>query len=522
MKTEPSDIAASAVSGTCWNAFGAVASSLCSLAVGILLARILGPRPYAQVIIASTIYGFVNLFVDGGLGQALIQKPVLDEREIRRTFTSQVTLGAKITVVVCMSAPWIARQFHDPSAAPVIRAMSFMILIQAFGLISSALLRRRMRFKAIQFAAIASMLFGNVLVSLPLALAGYGVWSLVAGGLCQCGLNSLLVYAAARHSLVPRFGLPARSTTTYGSTIVANNLVNWGHANLDNLAASQLGPLALGLYGRGCNFAYQPVNAVASALQPVLLSTAARIADRRKQIADLTLSAMAIVLGVLGSAYTVLALVPDTTIVGLFGDKWAGVIPLMLPFAIAMPFYAIHCLLGPIVCGLGRPALEFWPQATSCAVAAVAFFVAARHSITAVAWVLAAVMLFRCALLSAFVLRLLEIRWRRIVHVLAPRLAFAVAFGGLAWSADQILRSPFHLSAGTRLAVLAVFCGAILSASVWTAGEFIFGPDAIAFLRAHERLLPPAYARQLRLPIRRGTTCPVPAGAAVNQEALSR
>jgi len=510
MNCESRNIAASAIAGISWNYLGGTASSLSSLAIGIVLARILGPKPYGQAIIASTIYGFINLFVDGGFSQALIQKRTLSAREVRATFTYQVAIGAKTTGIVYLLASWIARQFHDPSATPVIQAMSLIIVVQSLGLVSAALLRRRMQFKIVQYAALASYFSGYLLVGIPLAVIGAGVWSLVGASLCQCALNSLLLYAAVRHSLVPSFGLPDRTSAVFGGTIVANNLVNWGHANLDNLAASQLGPAALGLYGRACNFAYQPANAAMTGLQSVLMTTAARTQKRLRLMRDLTLSSMAIVFGVLGPAYAVLALTPETMIVGLFGDKWTGVIPLMLPLAIAMPIYGIHCLLGPIVCGLGRPALEFWPQAISCGIAAVAFFAAGRYSIETVAWALLGAMLLRFGLTAGFAFRTLQISWARVACVLAKRAGFAAAFGGLAWLADQLLRSPFHLAAGSRLAVLFLFCSTAFGWTVWTAGDLVFGYDALEFLAGYAQYLPACYARQLRLQAHRR-----PAAAAV-------
>jgi len=132
------NIAASAVAGIRWNYLGGVCASLCSVAIGIVLARILGPRPFGQVIIASTVYGFVNLFVDGGFSQALIQKPQLTPDQIRKTFTCQVTIGLLTTALVYVLAPFIAHRFHDPSAINVIRAMSAVILIQSTGLVSAA------------------------------------------------------------------------------------------------------------------------------------------------------------------------------------------------------------------------------------------------------------------------------------------------------------------------------------------------------------------------------------------------
>ncbi len=415
-----------------WNYLGGVTAALCSLAIGIVLARILGPLPFGQVIIASTIYGFLNLFVDGGFSQALIQRHELTEADIRKTFTFQVAIGLCTTALVYLAAPWIARRFHDPSAVRVVQAMALIITIQSTGLVSAALLRRTMRFKAVQYAALASYLLGFLIVGIPLALSGAGVWSLVIAYLTQCAVNSILLHVAARHSLKPLFALPDRSILTFGVTIIGNNLVNWGHANLDNIAASGLGPVALGLYGRGCNFAYQPVNTVTNGLQSVLLSSAARAQDRQQRMRELTLAVMGIVFGILGAAYATFALIPDTTIVGLYGDKWIGVIPLMIPFAIAMPFFGVHALMGPILCGLGRPDLEFWPQALSCAVAAVAFFSAARISIECIAWALLAVILIRFTAIAAFTFRLLRISWSE-----APRI---VLFRGYSRRSLRALR----------------------------------------------------------------------------------
>jgi PST family polysaccharide transporter len=495
--TKSSGIAASAVSGIRWNYFGGISASLCSVAIGIVLARILGPKPFGQVIIASTVYGFLNLFVDGGFSQALIQKPNLESDEIRKTFTCQIGIGICTTMLVYLLAPWIAHEFRDPSAVHVIQAMSMMIAIQSAGLVSAALLRRGMRFKRIQYAALTSYLFGYLLIGIPLAIRGAGVWSLVLAYLAQCLLNSILLYAAVRHSIAPIFAIPDRSITIFGGTIVANNLVNWGHSNLDNIAASRLGPAALGLYGRGCNFAYQPVNTVVNALQPVLLSSAAKTQENKRLMRDVTLAMIAIVFGVLGVAYTSFAMIPATTVTGLYGDKWVGVIPLMIPFAIAMPFYGIHCLLGPILCGMGRPALEFWPQAISCAIATVVYFAAVRVSLVSVAWALLFIMLVRFGMIAAFTFRLLEISWTEVSLLLLKRAGFSAIFGGVIWCLDQALRG-FQLSAGPRLGVLAVCCIALLGWVIWSAGNLVFGEQAIRFMLTYAPHLPSSYVKRLQ------------------------
>jgi len=496
LTAKPRTIASSALSGIRWNYVGGIGASFCSLTISVVLARILGPKPFGQIIIAMTIYGFLNLFVDGGFSQALIQRAALSERDIRITFTWQIGIGACTTGLVYLCAPWFARLFHDASAVHVIRVMSFLIVIQATGLVSAALLRREMRFKVVQFAYLTSFLFGYLVIGIPMAFHGAGVWSLVCACIAQCVVNTLLLHRSAKHSLTPIFALPERSITSFGSTMIANNVVNWGHSNLDNIAASRLGPIALGLYGRGSNFAYQPVNTVVNGLQSVLLSSTARVQEKRELMRDLTLAVMGIVFGVLGAAYATFALTPDTVMLGLYGGKWVALIPIMVPLALAMPFYGVHCLLGPILCGLGRPDLEFWPQAASCAIAACAFFTATRFSILALAWALFGVMLIRLGMIAGFLFHLLKISWPNALLLVARRVVFSACFGGLAWCADHLLRTA-RLAVTERLGALVVFCGIALAWSVWYAGNLIFGHQAVRFLRNYAAHLPRAYVEQL-------------------------
>jgi lipopolysaccharide exporter len=475
-------IAAFAISGVRWNYLGSAATMLCSLTIGAVVARILGPGPFGQVIIATMISGFVNLFVDGGFSQALVQRKELDPTQVRRTFTCQVGIGLVTTLAIYLAAPWIARTLHDASAVSIIRAMSLLITAQSFGLVSSALLRRSMRFKVIQYASLSSYLFGYLVIGIPLALCGRGVWSLVFAYLAQSSLNAILLNLAARHAWLPSFRMPERSITTYGVAVIGTNVVNWGHANLDNVAASRLGSVALGLYGRASNLAYQPCTAMINSIQSVLLSSSAKAQEKHQVLHDLALTLIGIVLGILGPAYATLAFIPDTVILGFYGDKWIAVIPLMLPFALAMPVYGAHALLGPILAGLGRPNLEFWPQAVSCGVAVIAYGVAARYSLVAISWAFLAVTVLRFCLIAAFTL-------------------FSLCFGGVLWSFDQLLR---NIGAGpsSRLVGAAVVAPALLGYAIWTKSHWIFGHHAVRFLCIYGEYLPPIYIGKLQM----GTT----------------
>ena len=497
MSTRKQGVAGSAISGMRWNYAGNLIATVSSLVIGTMLARILGPGPFGQAIVATTIYSLANLFVDGGFSQALIQQKELSTEEIRRTFTCQVLIGLCATASVCLAAPLIAALFHLPSATNVVRVASLMMTFQSLGLVSAALLRREMRFRVIQYASLSSYLIGYLAVGVPLALAGAGVWSLLAAYLAQSAINSAVLYLAERHAVTPSFGWPHRSIAVYGGTVMAINLVNWGQANLDNLAASYRGPIALGLYGRASNLAYQPCNGLVSSLQSVLLSSAAKVQGNKRLLGQVALASMVLMLGIQGPAYATFVLSPATVIVGLYGTKWLAAIPLMVPLALAMPLFGCIALLNPIICGMGRPMLELWPQTISCALAAIAFFSAVRISLTSLGWALLGVMSVRFLLTAGTIFAALEVSWMRAARAAWGRLLFSAAFACVTWSFDRSLVF-LGVPAAPRLAALMTLCIALLGASIWFFSRVVFGTEAVTFLLEYGAHLPPRYMHQLR------------------------
>src|SRR5207253_7793475 len=112
-----------ALSALRWNYLGFVTKSACSLIIGILLARLLGPKPFGQLAAASLVLGLANLLADAGFGSALVQAPVLTQRQIRFAFTTQVLMGTVTMIAAVIAAPYLAFAFHDPAIRTVLRAI---------------------------------------------------------------------------------------------------------------------------------------------------------------------------------------------------------------------------------------------------------------------------------------------------------------------------------------------------------------------------------------------------------------
>jgi O-antigen/teichoic acid export membrane protein len=498
LSQQPQNVARAAVSGVRWNYLGSLAMTFSSLLIGAVLARLLGPKPFGRVLIAMTVYGFVNLFTDGGISLAIVQCKELSTSDLRRIFTFQALLGFSLAGVIALAAPVIARLFHDPGAVNVVRVLSLMIAVQGLGLTSSAMLRRQMRFKTLQKCNLAGYLVGYLLLGIPLALRGAGVWSLVAAYLTQVSLSYALMYYAVRHPLAPCFRLPPAALFSFGRKVILTNLANWCHVNLDNVAASQgQGPGALGLYGRIYSFAFMPSNAVVTSLQSVLLSSTAKVHERRETVGEMTLAALAVILAIVGPAYATFALIPRTIITGIYGPKWIAGIPLATPLAISILVYACMSMLGPVLSGLGKPERELWPQAATATVAAATFFTAARHSLLALAWSVCAVNILRLLALLFSAFSLLSISWMRVCATFARGAVFSLLFGASVWLLDRGFTYGIARPEA-RLALIFPTSIALLLGALWLQPRAILGPGATDFLLRYSSALPSLLRNRLQ------------------------
>jgi O-antigen/teichoic acid export membrane protein len=130
-----------------WNVAGTLARAAAGLMINALLAHLLGPEPFGRLALAMVVISFGNLLIESGMGAGLIQEPEIEELDIRYVFTAQMAFGLALTGVVALFAPRAAAALGQPEVGPVLRVLSSMLAIQAFGQTGLALLQRNLDFK---------------------------------------------------------------------------------------------------------------------------------------------------------------------------------------------------------------------------------------------------------------------------------------------------------------------------------------------------------------------------------------
>ena len=83
--------------------------------VSIVLARILAPEAYGVIALITVFTTILQVFVDSGLGSALVQKKDADDLDFSTVFYTNIIVCLVLYLVVFISAPIIANIYNDVS-----------------------------------------------------------------------------------------------------------------------------------------------------------------------------------------------------------------------------------------------------------------------------------------------------------------------------------------------------------------------------------------------------------------------
>ena len=449
------------LSALTWNYLGVFVRTALQFFLGIFLARLLGPEPFGIVAIAWLIMGIGNLVGDFGLASALVQQQSITIKDVRYVFTMQMLSGLIITLLILLTAPWIAQFFKNTGATLVIQVMGCLFLIQAAGQTATSLLRRHLDFKRLQTYSIASYLLSYLMLGLPLALTGYGVWSLVTAQVSQAFIYSIMVNLHIRHSWKPTLKADAKGMLSFGMKIMISNFTSWGISNLDSVIIGRVfGPFSLGLYNRGMTLVASPMNAFISTLQGVLFPAYARVNGNIENSKSAYLASVGLVAVILVPFFAALAAIPHTFTLAIYGNQWLKVVSLITPLALAMPVNGILAMSGPLLTGLGKAGTDAFSQGVCLVVLLPVVWLASNISLEAVAWGVLGVYLLRAMLVAYLAMRLVSCQWHQVLKTLLGPLMLGCVAAAISSCLDTVvsglnpMMSLFIVLGGTATATI--------------------------------------------------------------------
>lgn len=458
-----------------WGYLGAAVKLLIQLGSQILLARILGPAEYGMFAVGAIVVGVANFFADASIGSALVQRKQIDDDTICFISTWQLVAGLLVTAILLVFAPQIAAFLTHPEATSLLRALSFVCLISAATSAPANLLRRELNFKALQLGQMAGFALGYLLVGIPMALAGAGVWSLVAAWLVQATCTLALVWNAARPPWRLRFRAEdGAETLKFGGHALLSNLATWSGSNLDRIIVSRaFSAHELGVYHVVNNLVSTAISQIISTLQSVTFSSNSQIsADPGHIKASFLTTAEAGPVVVL-PIFATLVITAKIVLIGLYGNKWQEGIELLQPVALTAAMYGLSGTITPLLWASNHIRHESRVQIISSIFIGVACYVAATHgNITTVAWALFGVSFFRYAYVLRFAATTYGVSLKPLSQHLVPGLLTTLFSVAGAWGITTVLEPLLPSAPALTLVATILACALVWALSAAGAVHF--------------------------------------------------
>jgi PST family polysaccharide transporter len=317
------DLRHAAVGGAIWSAAQRWTSKLTQFATFLILARLLHPQQFGLVALASFFIGLTAVFVDLGITSYIVQRESLGARTLETAFWSSLVVGACLTAIAQVVAPFIADLYHQPQLTAVLRVLSLTFVLTALSGAQTAILQRRLRFRSLAIRSLAATLVAAA-VAISLAYAGAGVWSLVAQTLTSSGVGAIVLWQVSDWR--PSFSFSRsdfREMVVYGMHVAGMQVLGYFRAQgADLIIGSMIGTTALGVF----TVANKMLRSVLDMFTSVILVVAgpifARVKSDRGQLTRAYMHAMSYSVAMTAPVLLVLGINSPTLVPQVFGHQW--------------------------------------------------------------------------------------------------------------------------------------------------------------------------------------------------------
>ncbi len=344
-----------------WLALGQVATRAFQFLTTIVLARLLLPEHFGKVAIAAVVWEMVALLGNTGVVATLVHRRDRLDELCEAAFWLNLSVAAGICVIAVGVAAAAVRFYGQPALLPIMVLYAAGFLVGALGTVHVALLTREVAFGRLAVAdAVPAVASG--LVSIALAAAGFGFWSLVIHAPGIALLKIVLLYRL--HPWRP--GLSIRiplwgEIFGYGRYVLGMDLAGYVNLNGDYLITGKvLGEHSLGIYSMAYRLANYPVEAGVWLVSRIAFPTLSALQEEPRRLAEVFQKMLRVVAVVSFPVFAVLFVVAPDVVAVLYGEeKWGAASPLiriLIPYVV---FRAVGSPAGQALLAVGRARTAF-------------------------------------------------------------------------------------------------------------------------------------------------------------------
>lgn len=218
-----------------WRFFERCGAQGVTFVVSVVLARLLDPSLYGVIALVTVFTSIMQVFVDSGMGNALIQKKDADDLDFSSVFWFNLAMCSALYLLMFLAAPFIASFYKMPELTPVVRVLSLILIISGIKNVQQAYVSRHMLFKRFFFSTLGGTI-GAAIVGITLAYYGFGVWALVAQMLFNAAVDTTILWITVKWRPRREFSIERlKGLFSFGWKLLVSSLIDTVYRDLTQL-----------------------------------------------------------------------------------------------------------------------------------------------------------------------------------------------------------------------------------------------------------------------------------------------
>lgn len=381
------DTKRSVISNFIWRFAERTGAQVVSFFVSIVLARLLVPDDYGTVALVTIFNNILQVFIDGGMPNALIQKKNADDLDYSSVFYFNLFMCIVLFIGMFFAAPFIAKYYNRLDLIPLIRVNNIVILISGVKSVQHAYIAKNMIFKKFFFATLGGTIV-SAIIGIFLAYKGYGAWALVAQQLTNKAIDTIVLWFTVQWRPKLRFSFKRlKALFSYGWKIFASTLLDRVYNSLRGLIIGKVYTAAdLAYYDKAHSFPDIIINNINTSIDSVLLPTMSKEQDSVETVKGMARRAMKTSTFILAPILMGLSASGQAVLSVLLTDKWLPSYPFMVIFCITFMFYPLQTANLNAIKALGRSDVFLKLEILKKIVGLIAVLITFKISVMAMAY----------------------------------------------------------------------------------------------------------------------------------------
>ncbi len=409
--------------------------------VSIVLARILVPEDYGTIALIGVFTAILNVFVDCGLGNALIQKRDADDCDFSSVFYFNLFMCSVLYIVMFFFAPYIAVFYNKPELVLIIRVLSLTLIISGLKNVQQAYVSRNMMFRRFFFATLGGTV-GAAFVGIMMALYGFGVWALVIQQLFNVTVDAIILWFTVKWRPKKVFSLERlKGLFSFGWKLLVSSVLDTFYRELRQLIiGKKYSSQDLAYYNQGQKIPNLVVMNINTSIDSVLLPAMSNVQDDVVKVGSMTRRAIKISTYIMAPCMMGIAFLAPSLVRLILTDKWLSCVPFLRIFCITYMFYPVHTANLNAIRALGRSDIFLKLEIQKKAVDLVLLLSSMWFGVMAMAYSLL-ISSVLCQLINSWPNKsLLHYGYLQQIKDILPAISIAIVMGSMVWCI-----SLFHL-----------------------------------------------------------------------------